>query len=272
MIAFPNCKINLGLNVTRKREDGYHDIETAFYPVDFTDVLEIISCQDDENQFTVTGLPVGDIKDNLCNKAYALLKNDHPRLPSVKMHLHKAIPSGAGLGGGSADAAFTLQLLSEKFLPGLTFSQLNSYAFQLGSDCPFFLHNKPCLATGRGENLSPVEITLSSYKIVLINPAIHIDTAWAFANIKPSAPTKSINEIVVQPITTWRNELVNAFEAPVFNQYPEIAEVKNSLYNSGALYASLSGSGSTVYGIFDSMVNIDLNFPTSYLKQIINLK
>lgn len=272
MIDFPNCKINLGLNVIRKREDNYHDIETAFYPLPFTDVLEIVSYSGNKNELTVTGLAVDNNKDNLCLKAYHLLKKHFPELPFVKMHLHKSIPLGAGLGGGSADAAFTLKLLKQMFLENLSVSELNNYALQLGSDCPFFLHNKPCFAFGRGENIEEAAVNLSSYKIILVNPGIHIDTSWAYNNLNASIPKKSINKIIAQPLETWKDELINDFEIPVFQKYPEIKKIKETLYENGALYASLTGSGSTVYGIFTSTNIIKAEFPKTYFSHIINLE
>jgi 4-diphosphocytidyl-2-C-methyl-D-erythritol kinase len=270
VIAFPNCKINIGLNVVSKREDGYHDIETVFYPLNFSDALEII--QGDSNEFNVTGLSDVDSQNNLCIKAYDLIKKDFPGLPYIKMHLHKSIPIGAGLGGGSSDAAFTLKILNEKFSLGLSEDQLRNYALELGSDCPFFLHNKPCLAKGRGEQLEPIDFNLSSYTIILVNPAIHVNTTWAFSNIKPVAHKKSIQEVITQPIDTWKHDLVNDFEALVFETYPGTKRIKEILYERKALYASLSGSGSTVYGIFDKAVSIDHEFPADYFTRIINLK
>lgn len=271
MIAFPNCKINLGLNITGKRNDGYHNLETVFYPIDFFDALEIISSQS-EHEFTVSGIPIEGDKDNLCIKAYDLLKKDFPQLPVIKIHLHKAIPTGAGLGGGSSDAAFSLKILNEKFSLSLTNEQLKSYALQLGSDGPFFLYNKPCLATGRGEQLEPVNIDLSSYKILLVNPGIHINTSWAFSKIKITSPQKSIKEIITQPVEIWEHQLLNDFEKPVFENYPEIKKIKETLYNCGAIYASLSGSGSTVYGIFNKRDSTETEFPKNYFTRIINFK
>ena len=272
MIAFPNCKINLGLNIIRRRIDNYHDIETVFYPLNFTDVLEIIPSQLNKIEFTVTGLPLSNSEDNLCVKAYNLLKKDFPALPFIKMHLHKAIPTGAGLGGGSSDAAFTLKLLNDKFTLNLTSAQLQDYASQLGSDCPFFIVNKPCFASGRGEYLLPININLSPFKIILVNPSIHIDTSHAFSGIMPKLPIKSVKEIILQPITTWKQELINDFEIPVFENYPEIKKIKETLYEQGALYASLTGSGSTVYGLFNNTAFINTDFPVSYSIRIIDLK
>lgn len=266
MIIFPNSKINLGLHITRKRSDGFHDLETVFYPLPFYDVLEIIgSPEADDISFTASGIPVpGDPENNLCIKAYRLLKKDHPDLPSILMHLHKTIPMGAGLGGGSADGACTLKLLNDKFQLGLSTDQLINYALQLGSDCPFFIINKPCFATGRGEILVPIPVDLSHYTFVLVNPGIHVHTGQAFSLITPAAPHKPIKEIIQQPITTWKDELKNDFEEVVAKQHPEISQIKKELYAKGAVYASMSGSGSTVYGIFEKGKELKWNFPAGY--------
>ena len=267
MIAFPNCKINLGVNIIRKREDGFHDLETIFLPVPFTDVLEIISS--DKTELTVTGLPVN-ATENLCIKAYNLLQQKFPELPPVKMHLHKVVPMGAGLGGGSSDASFILNMLNEKFALNLKPEQLTHIALQLGSDCPFFLVNKPCFATGRGEMLELVNINLTDYKILIVNPGIHIDTKWAFSKIIPEERKKSVKEIITQPIETWKDELQNDFEIPVFAEYPEIEKLKNDLYQLGAAYASLSGSGSSVFGLFKKEINIDNSNWNNYFYKIID--
>jgi 4-diphosphocytidyl-2-C-methyl-D-erythritol kinase len=269
MIVFPNCKINLGLNITAKRADGYHDLETVFYPVGWKEVLEIqnskFKIQNSGGvELTTTGLTVdGSSENNLCLKAYNLLKKDHPSLPAIQMHLHKTIPMGAGLGGGSADGAFTLKLLNKKFELNLSEAQLLDYALQLGSDCPFFILNKPCFAIGRGEMLSPVELDLSKYHFVIVHPGIHVSTADAFSKLVPKKPTVSVKEIVQQPIETWKGLLKNDFEEIVFAQHPEIAAIKNKLYDHGALYASMSGSGSAVFGIFNKY--IDINLPPAYM-------
>ena len=267
MIAFPNCKINLGVNIIRKREDGFHDLETIFLPVPFTDVLEIISS--DKTELTVTGLPVN-ATENLCIKAYNLLQQKFPELPPVKMHLHKVVPMGAGLGGGSSDASFILNMLTEKFELNINPEELRDIALQLGSDCPFFLINKPCFATGRGEILEPLDLDLTNYKILIINPGIHIDTTWAFSKIIPEERKKSIKEIIAQPIETWKEELQNDFEIPVFAEYPEIEKLKNDLYELGATYASLSGSGSSVFGLFKKEINIDNSNWNNYFYKIID--
>ena len=267
MIAFPNCKINLGLNIIRKREDGFHDLETIFLPVPFTDVLEIISS--DKTELTVTGLPVN-ATENLCIKAYNLLQQKFPELTPVKIHLHKVVPMGAGLGGGSSDASFILNMLTEKFELNINPEELRDIALQLGSDCPFFLINKPCFATGRGEILEPLDLDLTNYKILIINPGIHIDTKLAFSKIISGERKKSIKEIIAQPIETWKEELQNDFEIPLFAEYPEIEKLKNDLYELGATYASLSGSGSSVFGLFKKEINIDNSNWNNYFYKIID--
>lgn len=259
MLVFPNCKINLGLHITRKRQDGYHDLETVFYPLPLKDVLEITINQQPGTQgleqdglhFTAGGLTVaGDTANNLCVKAWRLLKNDFPQLPPVQLHLHKAIPMGAGLGGGSSDAAFTLRLINDRFKLGISTEKLLDYALQLGSDCPFFIINKPCIATGRGELLQTIQLDLSAYSFLLVYPDIHISTGWAFEHITPSLPTQSMHQLIQQPVSTWKYVLVNDFEAPVCNLHPELQHIKDALYAAGAVYASMTGSGSSFYGLF----------------------
>ncbi len=257
MISFPNCKINLGLNIIGKRADGYHDLETVFYPLQLTDALEIIrtDATDLSTQFTpifsTSGLPIpGDQSNNLCIKAYQLLKKNFPALAPIKIHLHKAIPMGAGLGGGSADASFTLQLLNKKFNLNLSEKRQIEYAAELGSDCPFFVINQPSFAKGRGEILNPLSLNLSAFTFVLVHPEIHISTKWAFEQIKPFQQNPSIQEIIETPIHNWKYTLFNDFEAPIAAAYPEINAIKNKLYEIGAVYASMSGSGSTVFGIY----------------------
>ena len=279
MVVFPNCKINLGLNIIRKRNDGYHDLETVFYPVPLTDALELIKIQDASFKnseltsnlqpatcnFSSSGLTInGSETDNLCVKAYQLLKQDFPDLPSIKMHLHKVIPMGAGLGGGSADGAFALQLLNTKFQLELSTEQLIAYALQLGSDCPFFIVNRPCFATSRGEIMQPINLDLSAYQLVLVNPKIHIGTGWAFSNISPKEPATSIQEIIQQPVATWKDALKNDFQQPAIKQYPAIGEAINQLYQEGAVYSAMTGSGSTVFGLFEKNKKLHLKFPENY--------
>lgn len=272
MVSFPNCKINLGLHILRKRSDGYHDLETVFYPIGLTDILEII-----ENRYAKTavhlstsGEPVeGRPANNLCVRAYRLLQKDFPSLPPMLIHLHKVIPAGAGLGGGSANASFTLQMINEIVGLGLNQQQLLHYAAQLGSDCPFFIINKPCYATGRGEILEEFELDLSAYSIVLVNPGIHVNTGVAFTGIVPAMPAYSIKEILQQPVSQWKYKLQNDFEKTVFKTYREIVDIKDSLYQQGALYASMSGSGSSVYGIFEKDKVPVTSFPADYFVKIL---
>ena len=270
MVLFPNCKVNFGLHITHKRADGYHAIETVFYPAPFKDALEIITDNSSAEpghssiKYSSSGLEVaGNPDDNLVCKAYHLLKKDYASLPSVKIHLHKAIPMGAGLGGGSADGAFALQLLNLKFKLQLSAEQLLKYALMLGSDCPFFIINQPSIGKGRGEILEPINLNLKDYYLVLVNPGIHINTGWAFSQIIPSQPAKNIQTIIAQPIETWQNELVNDFEIPVFAAHPAIGQIKQQLYASGAIYASLTGSGSSVFGLFKHLPS-KLTFDSSY--------
>jgi 4-diphosphocytidyl-2-C-methyl-D-erythritol kinase len=255
MIVFPHCKINLGLHILDKRSDGYHNLQTVFYPVPFCDALEIIQEPDysaKANTFTQTG-QILDVAagQNICEKAWALFKKDFPELPYVQMHLHKAIPSGAGLGGGSADGAFTLLLLNQKFNLGLSQTALIQYALALGSDCPFFIMKQPCFATGRGESLQPISLSLKGYTLVLVNPSIHISTGWAFAQLPPRRPQQDILKILEHPVQEWQNQIVNDFEEPIGKHYPQIISIKKWLLEAGAVYASMSGSGSTVFGLFE---------------------
>jgi len=255
--------------VIRKRRDGFHDLESVFYPLSFRDALEVIQTTDKTEfavNFTFSGLTIdGKTENNLCVKAYELLKKDFPQLTILQLHLHKAIPVGSGLGGGSSDGAFTLKLLNQKFNLGLANAKQLDYALQLGSDCPFFIINKPCIATGRGEMLESFPLDLSAYKFVIVYPGIHISTEWAFSQLKLKvSDTCKLSDTVRQPIETWKEELKNDFEEPVFNQYPEIRIIKEDFYNAGAIYASLSGSGSTVFGIFKKDAKVSISFPQNY--------
>lgn len=270
MVVFPNAKINIGLNILSKREDGYHNLQTVFAAIAIKDALEIIEAKPGEDgiEFTSSGLYVPEgTAGNLCVRAYQLLKKDFPALPAVQMHLHKTIPMGAGLGGGSADAAFALQLINQKFCLNISSSRLLNYAAQLGSDCAFFILNEPCYATGRGELLEPVDIDLSGYAILLINPGIHISTSLAFSNINVGEHHEDLRLLLAQGIHTWKNSIVNDFEKPVFATYPEIGQIKETLYEHGALYASMSGSGSSVYGIFPKEMLPAVNFPPHYFQR-----
>lgn len=256
MILFPNAKINLGLRITGKRSDGYHDLETIFFPIPLRDAAEIVRAPAKKEHpafgITVTGTPVpGDTSSNLCTKAWQLIKNDFPDLPPVKMYLHKAIPVGAGLGGGSSDGAFTLILLNEELKLNLSTEKLLSYALQLGSDCPFFIINKPCYATGRGEIMEEISIDLHAYHLVIINPGIHISTKEAFGAINISGKQRqTLKQVITQPVSSWKHSLENEFERSVFASRPELKAIKDKLYASGAEYASMTGTGSCIYGIF----------------------
>jgi 4-diphosphocytidyl-2-C-methyl-D-erythritol kinase len=267
LIVFPNCKINLGLNILGKRTDGYHDLETVFYPIPFNDVLEITQQTNAQSspELFLSGTKIdGTTENNLCTRAYQLLKKDFPQLPAAKIYLHKAIPAGAGLGGGSADGAFTLMLMNDKFNLNLSQQQLINYALTLGSDCPFFIVNKPCFAQQRGEVLEQVQLSLSGYKLVIVNPCIHVKTGWAFTQVK-YVSGKDIKNIIQKPVEVWKDRLTNDFESPVFEKFPEIKNIKDRLYMQGALYASMSGSGSTVYGLFKKNADMDFGFfPSHY--------
>jgi 4-diphosphocytidyl-2-C-methyl-D-erythritol kinase len=268
MVTFPNCKINIG-----KRADGFHGLETVFYPIQIKDAVEIIASENESDiSFTSTGNIV-DVADdnNLCVKAYRLLKKDFPQLPSIKMHLHKNIPMGAGLGGGSADASAVLALLNKKFSLDISQEKLIEYALQLGSDCPFFIINKPCFATGRGEILEEINLDLSSYKTILVNPNIHVNTAEAFASLDSNnfSPIGELQNQIKQDIATWKNTIKNDFEKPVFEKYPEIAQIKNKLYENGAMYSAMSGSGSTVFAISEKEISTNIKFPAHYFCQTV---
>jgi len=253
MISFPGCKINLGLHVLRRRQDGFHDIETCFFPVPWTDILELLPSDNQSFQYTGLSIP-GDANDNLCIKAYLLLQKDFA-LPPVQGHLHKLVPIGAGLGGGSADAAHTLRILSKLFNLGPSREQLNNYAQSLGSDCAFFLLDQPAIGTGRGEVLEPIELSLRGFYLVIAAPNVHIGTAQAYGGVTPRLPERSVRSLVERPVSDWRNSLTNDFEASIFRQYPEVAQLKQQMYNAGAIYASMSGSGSSVFGLFDKEVS-----------------
>ncbi|MBL7699958.1 MAG: 4-(cytidine 5'-diphospho)-2-C-methyl-D-erythritol kinase [Chitinophagaceae bacterium] len=259
MVLFPNCKINLGLRVTGKRADGYHDIETIFYPLPLYDALEattssLVKETTSPFDLTITGIPIpGDTANNLCRKAWEIIKEAFPAIAPVRMYLHKAIPTGAGLGGGSSDGAHTLLLLNEELQLNLSTEKLLEYALRLGSDCPFFILNKPCFATGRGEKMEDIEVNLSGYYFVVIHPGIHVDTGEAFKSLDKIDDAKrapSLKNIISQPVPTWRDKLVNDFEEPVFKKHPGIKNIRQLLYDSGAEYAAMTGTGSSVFGIF----------------------
>jgi 4-diphosphocytidyl-2-C-methyl-D-erythritol kinase len=259
------------LYITSRRADGYHNLETIFYPIPLTDALEIIENKNPgayENPvlFSTSGMEIhNDPADNLCVKAYRLIKKDYPGLPPIQMHLHKVIPLGAGLGGGSSDGAHTPLLLNEKFNLGISTSQLLDYALQLGSDCPFFIINKPTVGRGRGEILDPIEINLKGFYLIMVNPGIHVSTREAFGSIIPRMPVLSIENFASFPVEEWKDKLSNDFEPGVFAVHPILAEIKSSLYEAGASYASMSGSGSSIFGLFSYPPKALPVFPSNYL-------
>lgn len=250
MILFPHCKINLGLNIVSKRPDGFHDLETVFYPVPWNDALEIIPAADGVFDFNVSGLMIpGKADNNLCIRAFQLLQTDH-QLPEVKMHLHKVIPMGAGLGGGSSDGAFTLRLLNHLFDLGLSSDQLRAYARILGSDCAFFISDTALYARNRGDQFEQVIIDLQGMTLLLVLPGIHVATADAYAAVIPAFPEKPLKQLVHLPVDQWKDNITNDFEMVVFKKFPVIGGIKQKLYDTGAVYASMSGSGSAVYGLY----------------------
>ncbi len=266
MIVFPNAKINLGLNITEKRPDGYHNLETVFYPIPLEDALEVVPAETSDNDFVLEcyGIPTDcRPEDNLVVKAYRLLKKNYT-LPSIHIYMYKHIPSGAGMGGGSSDAAFMLKLLNEQFHLNISNEQLEQYAASLGADCAFFIQDQPVFAEGIGEIFTPIQLSLKGYKLMVVKPDIYVSTKEAFSLIHPQKPVLSIKEIIQQPIEHWRETLCNDFESSVFSIHPEIGEIKQQLYDAGALYASMSGSGSSVYAIFNKETTPSVCFPNCF--------
>ncbi len=260
MITFPNCKINLGLWVTERRHDGYHNIQTVMFPVPWCDILEIVPATGAETTLTATGIHIeSGSENNLCYKAWRLMA-DRYEIPPVSIHLHKVIPAGAGLGGGSSDASFTLRMLNTIFSLNLDNEILRLLAVQLGMDCPFFIDNVPSLSTGRGEFLKPVTLNLDGFYLLIVKPPVHVSTAAAFLAIKPVFRENSIDELASLPIQEWKKLLHNDFEDSVFDLYHEIEDIRNILYRKGALYAAMSGSGSAVFGLFEKGTG-EMDFP-----------
>ena len=270
MITYPNAKINLGLNIVEKRPDGYHNLETVFYPINLQDALEV-NYLEGEGEYTlkISGTPIeGEPDNNLVVKAYRLFKKDFPNMGSINIHMYKHIPTGAGLGGGSADAAFMLKLLNEKFKLNLSTEKLEEYAAILGADCAFFIQNKPVFASGIGNIFEEINLSLKGYYLVLVKPDIFVSTKDAFSNIIPMKPNHSLKEIIRMPVETWRATMKNDFEDSVFKKFPEIAAIKDKLYDMGAIYASMSGSGSSVFGIFREQVDhVDEVFSGCFCRQ-----
>lgn len=271
MIVFPNAKINIGLNVISKREDGFHNIETVFYPIPFFDILEVIKDNENKKSEIVTFNTSGNnldcpVEKNLVYKAYEIFRSYVKNVPSVKIHLHKIIPLGSGLGAGSSDASFMLKILNEFCNNVLSEDDLLELSSKIGSDCPFFIKNAPSIAYGRGEILEPINLNLSDYYIALIIPELNINTGKAYNSIKiKDKKEKSLKELISLPIEKWRDNIVNDFEDIVFEWYPELKKIKEELYKAGAIYSSLSGSGSTIYGIFKEKPEL-----TNYLKNFFN--
>ncbi|WP_207532822.1 4-(cytidine 5'-diphospho)-2-C-methyl-D-erythritol kinase [Desertivirga arenae] len=254
MIVFPNAKINIGLNILNRRSDGYHNLETVFYPIQIKDALEVI--EGAELTFTATGIEIpGHANENLCLKAWHLLKDDFG-IPPVGIHLHKGIPIGAGLGGGSADAAFFIRLMNEKFELGLSTERMQTYARRLGADCAFFVKNEPVFAFGKGDEFDNIVLDLRSYYLVLVMPPVHVSTGEAYRGVKPQIPKESLKDLIKLPVGEWKYHVKNDFEASIFTNHPSIRGVKSALYEAGALYASMSGSGASVYGIFEKELTL----------------
>jgi 4-diphosphocytidyl-2-C-methyl-D-erythritol kinase len=254
MIIFPNAKINIGLNITERRADGYHNLETIFYPIKINDALEII--ESDKLTFESSGLPIpGRMEDNLCIKAWYLLKKDHD-IPPVKIHLHKHIPIGAGLGGGSSDAAFFICLMNKNFGLGLNIEQMQDYARTLGADCAFFIESKQVFAYEKGDRFKPANVDLSAYHIVLVMPPAHVSSSEAYRGVRPAVVKRSLEELITKPVGDWKKYIKNDFEESIFKNHAVIRGVKAALYDAGALYASMSGSGASVFGIFEKLPDL----------------
>jgi 4-diphosphocytidyl-2-C-methyl-D-erythritol kinase len=257
MIFFPNAKINIGLNVVRKRADGYHDLETLFFPIGIKDALEFVENNSDHVNLSTSGIVVDlPAEQNIVVKAYRLLANQF-NLPGIDIHLHKVIPFGAGLGGGSSDAAFMLKALNKYFDLKLPNQNLKAFALQLGADCSFFIENKPAFATGIGDQLEPVHINLSGYHLLLVKPPFGVGTKEAYSKVIPSIPANDLKSILNLDIAQWMGRVKNDFEPTVFELYPQIENIKKSMLESGALYAAMSGSGSSVFGIFREEPEVD---------------
>ncbi|MDP2386480.1 MAG: 4-(cytidine 5'-diphospho)-2-C-methyl-D-erythritol kinase [Bacteroidota bacterium] len=269
MVNFPNAKINLGLNIIEKRQDGFHNIETVFYPIDWCDSVEVIENKkyrtgDLSCDLSLSGLIVdGNSQDNLIVKAFNLLRLRN-EIPPIKVYLHKVIPMGAGLGGGSSDAAFFMKLLNQQFELKISDSNLKLEAAKLGSDCAFFVENKPVYAKGKGDEFSSIDVSLKDYKIVVVYPNIHSNTQLAYSRVIPKKPRYELKDIVLKGPLSWREKLTNDFEDSIFHHFPEIKELKQLLYNHEAIYSSLSGSGSSVFGIFKSNQLVNLQLPPHY--------
>ncbi|WP_309980571.1 MULTISPECIES: 4-(cytidine 5'-diphospho)-2-C-methyl-D-erythritol kinase [Dyadobacter] len=265
MLVFPNAKINIGLNIVEKRPDGFHNIESCFYPVGWSDALEITLAE--QFSFHSDGIAIpGNANDNLCAKAYEMLRTDFD-LPAVKIHLLKTVPIGAGLGGGSADAAFTIKALNQLFDLGISIEEQEKYARLIGSDCAFFIRNKPVYCFEKGDQFDAIDIHISGKWIVLVNPGIHISTIEAYSGVVAKRSTENLRNILREPISAWKGRVTNDFEATLFKKYRSLEEIKEKLYGLGAEYAAMSGSGSTLFGIFGQEQNVKEHFPDFRLWQ-----
>lgn len=262
MIFYPNAKINIGLNITEKRTDGFHNLESCFFPIKWQDILEIIPTET-KSSFSSTGIKIpGKANSNICLKALELLKEDFD-IPNVKIHLHKLIPIGAGLGGGSSDGAYTLKGLNTLFELNLSKNQLQNYARKLGSDCAFFIENSPVYAYNKGDEFKNIDSQhIEDYYIYLIYPSTHISTAEAYSNVVPKNSEHNLKELISQPIENWKSSIKNDFEKSIFPNHPELEALKNTFYDKGALYSAMSGSGSTIFGIFKEKPNSFTEMPS----------
>lgn len=270
MITFPNAKINIGLQVTERRPDGYHNLDTIFYPIPLHDALEVTVAEkaDYDCRLHLSGVEIeGDTENNLAVRAYRLLAADYT-LPSIDIQLHKHIPTGAGLGGGSADASYMLRLLNEMFSLGISTEQLEEYAAQLGADCPFFIRNTPVYATGIGNEFHPIELDLSGWYIVVVKPDVFVSTKEAYSMVRPEKPAVTLDKKIVSPIEKWKDTVSNDFEEGIFAIHPELDDIKNKLYELDATYAAMSGSGSALFGLFKTEVaDVERHFSDMFCEQ-----
>lgn len=268
MITFPNAKINLGLNIVSKRNDGYHNIETIFYPIGLKDALEILPSNEKESyRFFLSGIDINSkAENNLVIKALSILGKEK-FIPNIDIHLLKKIPPGAGLGGGSSNGAFMLKMLNQTYSLGYNDNELKRFAIQLGADCPFFIKNRAAFASGIGEKFEDIDLSLDNYFFVLIKPDISVSTKEAYEQIVPKQPEISLKKIIKLPINEWRQKMHNDFEAPIFKKHPEIEDIKQTLYDKGAVYASMSGSGTSVYGFFEKkpVISFSDSFPNNFV-------
>lgn len=269
MVTFPNAKINLGLHVKFKRDDGFHELETVMMPIPLYDVLEILPGKKIELHVSGIGLSETSIEDNLVYKAWQML-NEHYRVPPVRMFLHKKIPTGAGLGGGSADAVFALKAMNKIFDLQVPLVEMENHAAKLGSDCALFIQNQAALATGRGEKLHPFAIDLNGKYLFLVVPDLHVSTADAYRGVETKIPERSLHQIIHEPLSSWEGKLKNDFESSIFRRFPKLEQIKRSMYEAGAIYASMSGSGSAIFGLFEKAPK-NLDFPKSYFSTVLIL-